>query len=683
MILVNEIGKIMKKISKILIANRGEIAVRCIKTAKKLGIKTVAVYSDVDASYPFVMMADETHHIGSPTAKESYLNMEKILDAVRKSGADAVFPGYGFLSENAEFVARLEKEGVGFIGPNAKAILSMGDKITSKAIAKKAGVNTIPGCQDVIKDGDHATKIAKEVGFPVILKATAGGGGKGIRVVYKEEEVAQAFQSVTNEGEKAFGDGRIFIEKFIENPRHIEIQIIADKHGNIVCLGERECSIQRNNQKVIEEAPSSFMIPDVRAEMYRQSTLLAKEVGYDSAGTMEFIMDKNHNFYFLEMNTRLQVEHPVTEYITGLDLVEQMIYSAEGRKLEFTQDDIKLKGWAIESRICAEDPAKNFLPSIGRISTYITPQTSETVRVDSGIREGLSITPYYDSMIAKLITFGQTREEARVRMVESLNQFVIDGLDHNISFVQSIYSNPKFISGDISTSFIKNEYPDGFLGSAEVCEDTTRILTFAACIAHLENNRKLENISDKVFQAKQTRTEITNFVLFLDEKRISIKLLSHDGTRLHIEIGNQKYEFTYSYKLGVRLITIFCDKLYYVQIKNRKSSFVLEHNGVKKEVMLRNARTAALYEICINNKSDTSFQKEFESPLTGIVANIHIQVGATVKAGTLLLTIEAMKMENAFYAEGDAIVTRIIAQAGKTVNMGDVIIEFAPLENNK
>ncbi len=673
----------MKKISKILIANRGEIAVRCIKTAKKLGIKTVAVYSDVDASYPFVMMADETHHIGSPTAKESYLNMEKILDAVRKSGADAVFPGYGFLSENAEFVARLEKEGVGFIGPNAKAILSMGDKITSKAIAKKAGVNTIPGCQDVIRDGDHAIKVAKEVGFPVILKATAGGGGKGIRVVYKEEEVAQAFQSVTNEGEKAFGDGRIFIEKFIENPRHIEIQIIADKHGNVVCLGERECSIQRNNQKVIEEAPSSFMIPDVRKEMYRQSTLLAKEVGYDSAGTLEFIMDKNHNFYFLEMNTRLQVEHPVTEYITGLDLVEQMVYSAEGRKLEFTQDDIQLKGWAIESRICAEDPAKNFLPSIGRISTYITPQTSETVRVDSGIREGLSITPYYDSMIAKLITFGQNREEARVRMVEALNQFVIDGLDHNISFVQSIYSNPKFISGDISTAFIKNEYPDGFSGSAKLCEETTRILTFAACIAHLENSRKLENISDKVFQAKQTRTEITNFVLFLDEKRVSIKLLSHDGTRLHIEIGGQKYEFTYSYKLGGRLITIFCEKLYYVQIRNRKSSFVLEHNGVKKEVMLRNARTAALYEICINNKSDVSFQKEFESPLTGLVANIHVQVGATVKAGTMLLTIEAMKMENAFYAEGDAVVTKIIAQAGTTVNMGDVLIEFAPLESIK
>ena len=669
----------MKKISKILIANRGEIAVRCIKTAKKLGIKTVAVYSDVDASYPFVMMADETHHIGASSAKESYLNMEKILDAIRKSGADAVFPGYGFLSENAEFVARLEKENIGFIGPNAKAILSMGDKITSKAIAKKAGVNTIPGCQDVIKDDNHAIKIAKEVGFPVILKATAGGGGKGIRVVYKEEDIAQAFQSVTNEGEKAFGDGRIFIEKFIENPRHIEIQIIADKHGNVVCLGERECSIQRNNQKVIEEAPSSFMIPDVRAEMYHQSTLLAKEVGYDSAGTMEFIMDKNHNFYFLEMNTRLQVEHPVTEYITGLDLVEQMIYSAEGRKLEFTQDDIKLNGWAMESRICAEDPSKNFLPSIGRISTYITPQISETVRVDSGIREGLSITQYYDSMIAKLITFGQNREEARVKMVESLNQFVIDGLDNNIAFVQSIYSNPKFISGNISTAFIKNEYPDGFTGSAEVTSETIRLFAFASCIAHLENNRKLEHISDKIFQAKQTRTEITNFILFLDEKRVSIKLLSHDGTRLHIEIDNQKHELTYSYKLGGRLITIFCEKLDYVQIKNKKSSFILEHNGVKKEVMLRNARTAALYEICVNNKSDALFQKEFESPLTGLIVKVHAQEGAVVKAGTLLLTIEAMKMENAFYAECDAIVSKVIAQAGKIVNMGEILIEFAPL----
>jgi propionyl-CoA carboxylase alpha chain len=669
----------MKKISKILIANRGEIAVRAIKTCKKLGIKTVAVYSDVDASFPFVRLSDENYHIGLPVAKDSYLNIDKIISVAKQSGADAVYPGYGFLSENAEFIASLNKEGIGFVGPNAQAVRAMGDKITSKNIAKKAGVNTIPGCQDVIKDANHAIKVANEIGYPVILKASAGGGGKGIRVVYHENEVARAFSSVTNEGEKFFGDCRIFIEKFIENPRHIEIQIIADKHGNIVCLGERECSIQRNNQKVLEEAPSSFVTPEVREEMYKQSIKLAKEVGYDSAGTLEFIMDANHNFYFLEMNTRLQVEHPVTEYITGLDLVEQMIYSAEGRKLEFTQEDIKLDGWAIESRICAEDPSKNFLPSIGRISIYITPKETESVRIDSGIREGLSITPYYDSMIAKLITYGKTREEARMKMIEALNQFIIDGLDNNITFLQSIYVNPKFISGDISTAFIKNEYKSGFTGTGELTPETTKLFGFASCIAHLENNRKLEGLSEKIFQTKQTRTAITNFIMFIDDARVSVKLLSQDGTRLHVEIDNQKYEFTYSYKIGSRLMKIYLDDLYYIKIKNKKSSFTLEYNGVKKEVILRNARTAALYEICVNNKTDSSFQKDFECPLTGLVVGVHVSEGDVVKSGTLLMTIEAMKMENAFYAEFDAVVEKILVKPTQTVNMGEVLLQFKPL----
>jgi propionyl-CoA carboxylase alpha chain len=669
----------MKKISKILVANRGEIAVRAIKTCKKLGIKTVAVYSDVDASFPFVRLSDENYHIGLPIAKDSYLNIDKIISVAKQSGADAVYPGYGFLSENAEFIASLNKEGIGFVGPNAQAVRAMGDKITSKNIAKKAGVNTIPGCQDVIKDAEHGIKVANEIGYPVILKASAGGGGKGIRVVYHENEVARAFSSVTNEGEKFFSDGRIFIEKFIENPRHIEIQIIADKHGNVVCLGERECSIQRNNQKVLEEAPSSFMVPQVREEMYKQSIKLAKEVGYDSAGTLEFIMDANHNFYFLEMNTRLQVEHPVTEYITGLDLIEQMIFSAEGRKLEFTQEDIKIDGWAIESRICAEDPSKNFLPSIGRISTYITPKETTNIRIDSGIREGLSITPYYDSMIAKLITYGKTREEARLKMIEALNQFIIDGLDNNITFLQSIYVNPKFISGDISTAFIKNEYKSGFTGTGELTPEITKLFGFASCIAHLENNRKLEGLSDKIFQTKQTRTTITNFIMFIDDSRVSVKLLSQDGTRLHVEIDNQKYEFTYSYKIGSRLMKIYLNDLYYLKIKNKKSSFTLEYNGVKKEVILRNARTAALYEICVNNKIDSSFQKDFECPLTGLVVGVHVNEGDVVKSGTLLMNIEAMKMENAFYAEFDAVVEKILVKPTQTVNMGEVLLQFKPL----
>lgn len=670
----------MKTISKILIANRGEIAVRAIKTCKILDIKTVAVYSEPDASYPFVKLSDENYYIGLAAAKDSYLNIEKIISVAKQAGVDAVYPGYGFLSENAEFIARLEKDGIGFIGPNAQAVRSMGDKITSKNIAKKAGVNIIPGCQDVIKDEKHAVKVAKEVGFPVILKASAGGGGKGIRVVYEESEVAHSFVSVTNEGEKSFGDGRIFIEKYIERPRHIEIQIIADKHGNVVCLGERECSIQRNNQKVLEEAPSSFVTPEVREEMYKQSIKLAKEVGYDSAGTLEFIMDSNHNFYFLEMNTRLQVEHPVTEYITGLDLIEQMIYSAEGRKLEFKQEDIKINGWAIESRICAEDPSKNFLPSIGRIVSYIKPKETKFVRIDSGIRAGLSITPYYDSMIAKLITYGATREEARVRMVEALNQFVIDGLDTNITFLQSIYMNPKFISGDISTWFIQQQYDGGFKGSSELNHQSTHIFAFAACVAHIENDRKLEVLRKDAFQARYVKEPVTNFVMFIDEERVSARMLSQDGTRLHIEIDNQRFEFTYSYKLGSRLMKIYLDELYYVKIKDNKSSFVLEHNGVKKEVMLRNARTASLYEICVNNKEDSSFQKDFECPLTGVVLSVNVSEGDVVTSGTTLLTIEAMKMENAFYSECDAVVEKILIEPLKSVNMGEILITFVPLQ---
>lgn len=670
----------MKKITKILIANRGEIAVRTIKTCKKLGIKTVAVYSDVDASFPFVQMADENYHIGLPAAKDSYLNMAKIVNITKQSGADAIYPGYGFLSENSEFIAKVVKEGITFIGPNAEAVRMMGDKITSKMIAKKAGINTIPGHDQVIKDGDHAKQIAAKIGYPVILKASAGGGGKGIRVVYKEDDIEQSFTSVTNEGKKAFGDDRIFIEKFIENPRHIEIQVLADKFGNVVCLGERECSIQRNNQKVLEEAPSAFLTPEVREEMYAQAVQLVKTVGYDSAGTIEFVMDASRNFYFLEMNTRLQVEHPVTEYITGLDLIEQMIYVAEERKLEFTQKDIQINGWAIESRICAEDPSKNFLPSVGRISTYIPPKESPTVRIDSGIREGLSITPYYDSMIAKLITYGKTREEARINMINALNQFVIEGLDNNITFLQSIYSNPKFISGDISTAFIKNEYKNGFTGTAEMTEEAIRIFAFSACVAYLESMQKLGYLTNNNGQKKYEYSYLTNFVLFVDSARVGIKILSKDGARLHVEVNNARYEFTYSYKLGSKIIAIYDDRFYHVKIKNKKSSFVLEYNGVKKEVILRNARTAALYEICVNNTQSTSFHKEFECPITGVAVGVFVKEGDFVAAGTLLFTIEAMKMENAFYAEYDAIVEKVLIEPAQSVNMGDILLQFKPNE---
>jgi len=415
--------------------------------------------------------------------------------------------------------------------------------------------------------------------------------------------------------------------------------------------------------------------------MSEQAVALAKAVGYVSAGTVEFIVDTNRNFYFLEMNTRLQVEHPVTEYITGLDLIEQMVYSAEGRKLEFTQDDIKLNGWAIESRICAEDPSKNFLPSVGRIATYIQPKESAFVRVDTGIREGLSITPYYDSMIAKLITYGKTREEARLNMVNALNQFVIEGLDNNITFLQSIYANPKFISGDISTAFIKNEYPNGFSGTNELTDFIGRIFAFCSSVFYLEWVTKLSNLEKCSGQKQYNYSLLTNFVLFIDSARINIKMLSKDGARIHIEINGVKYEFTYSYKLGSKLMQIvFENQMHFVKIKNNRSSFLLEYNGVKKDVILRNARTAMLYEICVNNTKTVSFMKEFECPITGVAVGVFVKEGDFVAAGSLLFTVEAMKMENAFYAEYDAIVEKVMIAPMQSVNMGDILLRFKPKE---
>jgi propionyl-CoA carboxylase alpha chain len=450
---------------KLLIANRGEIACRIIKTCRKMGIATVAVYSDADTNSLYVQMADEAINIGDSPSSQSYLDINKILAAIKQSGANLVHPGYGFLSENKLFAQALEKMGVIFVGPSTYSIEMMGDKIQSKKIAIGAGVSSVPGHLGVVKDAKEASKIAKDIGFPVMVKASAGGGGKGMRIVYEAKDVAEAFLSATNEAKNSFSDDRIFIEKFIENPRHIEIQIIADKSGNMVCLGERECSIQRNNQKVIEEAPSSFVDENTRKKMYDQSKALSKKVGYYSAGTVEYIMDKDKKFYFLEMNTRLQVEHPVTELVTGTDIVELMIKIALGETLPFTQKDIKLNGWAMESRIYAEDPARGFLPSSGRINLYIEPQESENVRVDSGIYEGGEVSMFYDAMIAKLCSYGKDRNEAINHMKSALGTMAIGGVSHNISFLETIMQNDRFVSGDISTSFIKEEFPEGFSGN--------------------------------------------------------------------------------------------------------------------------------------------------------------------------------------------------------------------------
>ena len=451
-------------VDKILIANRGEPACRIIKTARKMGLGTIAVYSEADINSLHVQMADEAILLGGPLSSESYLDIKKIINACKKTGAKYVHPGWGFLSENAKFAQALEKEGIIFVGPSPDAMKLMGDKIRSKKLAKSAGVSTVPGDNSVLADIAEAESVAKKIGYPVMLKASAGGGGRGIRVVYKKEELPMAFESVKSEAKNSFGDDRIFMEKFIENPRHIEIQVIGDKFGNVVCLGERECSIQRNHQKVVEEAPSSFVDEKTRKKMYAQALALCKKVNYYSAGTIEFMMDKNKDFYFLEMNTRLQVEHGITEFITGVDLVELMIKVAMGEKLPFKQTDIKLQGWAIESRINAEDPSRGFLPSSGRISKYIEPEKNENVRVDTGVYEGYSISMYYDSMIAKLLTYGKDRNEAIQRMRESLGSFYIDGISHNMSFLEAIMYNEKFQKGDISTSFIKQEFSKGFSG---------------------------------------------------------------------------------------------------------------------------------------------------------------------------------------------------------------------------
>ena len=480
-------------IKKILIANRGEIACRVIKTAKKMGIKTVSVYSDADKNALHVNMADENFYIGASPVNQSYLVIDKILKAIKDTGSDAVHPGYGFLSENAEFARKLEEIGVTFIGPNAHAIISMGDKITSKKIAIDAGVSCVPGHMGLIESADEAIKISHKIGYPVMIKASAGGGGKGMRIAWTDEEAREGYQSSKNEAANSFGDDRIFIEKFIEQPRHIEIQVLGDKHGNIIYLGERECSIQRRNQKVIEEAPSSFLDEKTRNAMGIESVALAKKVNYDSAGTVEFIVDKDKNFYFLEMNTRLQVEHPVTELITGVDLVEQMIKSANGDILSISQESVKLNGWALESRIYAEDPYRNFLPSIGRIKRYRPPSEGiwkdHVIRNDTGVFEGGEISMYYDPMIAKLCTWGKNRDIAINTMKDALDVFELDGIGHNIPFLQAVYDHDRFKSGNITTAFISEEYPDGFSGAEVNNQHTRRIAAICALMHDITEHR--------------------------------------------------------------------------------------------------------------------------------------------------------------------------------------------------
>lgn len=665
---------------KILIANRGEIARRVIKTCKKMGIKTVALYSEADANALHVSEADENIFIGPSPSNQSYLVIDKVIDAVLKTGADAVHPGYGFLSENAAFAERLAEIGVKFIGPSPKAIAYMGDKIEAKKHAINAGVSTVPGYQGQIENEVEAEKIAKDIGFPVMMKAAAGGGGKGMRIVHEAAEIASAFSATKNEAKKSFGDDRIFIEKFIENPRHIEIQVLADEHGNVVCLGERECSIQRHNQKVIEEAPSPFLDEETRAEMYRQSKALCELVEYANAGTVEYIVDQNKNFYFLEINTRLQVEHPVTEYITGLDLVEEMIHVANGEKLRLTQDDVKLEGWAFEARVYAEDPTRGFLPSTGRITEYSEPKKGKYVRVDSGVYAGGEVSMFYDAMISKLITYGKNREDAIKRMKHALGEYIIEGVSHNISFVQAIMDHDRFASGDISTKFIEEEYSEGFSG-AELDEDKTQVLLGVGLYVYLKDAFRASGVTGQVHQ--RPRMIPNRLVVSVDGEQYPVSYECQAGDVLEINFEGQVFKVNSNYPLGSKLWQGKVGSIAAnVKVENIDGGLLLTYMGSSVKVAVRTPRVAEL-EKYMPEDDDGSMSKDVIAPISGAIVDIKVSVGDVVNRGQEILILEAMKMENILYADKDAVVEEVLVQNGDPVSVNQVLVHLGDVEGEE
>ena len=663
---------------KILIANRGEIACRVIKTAKRMGIKTVAVYSDADRGALHVKMADEAVHIGPSPAAQSYIVIDKIMAAVRATGAQAVHPGYGFLSENRNFAAALEAAGVVFIGPPSSAIESMGDKITSKKIAQKAGVSTVPGHMGLIADADEAVKIATQIGYPVMIKASAGGGGKGMRIAHNDIEAREGFGSSKNEAAASFGDDRIFIEKFVTQPRHIEIQVLGDKHGNIVYLHERECSIQRRNQKVIEEAPSPFLDPATRAAMGEQACALARAVGYTSAGTVEFIVDGARNFYFLEMNTRLQVEHPVTELITGVDLVEQMIRVACGQPLPFAQSDLKIKGWAMECRLYAEDPYRNFLPSIGRLSRYRPPVEGPTpaggiVRNDTGVFEGGEISMFYDPMIAKLCTWAPTRMAAIDEMRLALDTFEVEGIAHNLPFVGAVMDHPRFQSGNITTAFIAEEYPDGFKGA--VLDDAT-LRRIAAATAAMNRVAEIRRTRISGTMDNHERRVGDDWVVTLQGAEYAVKIdADHRGSTVRFADG-PALRVSSDWTPGQPLARVMIDdSLLVMKVAKISGGFRVRLRGADLRVHVRTPRQAALAKLMLEKMpADTS--KFLLCPMPGLIAQIMVVVGDEVQEGQALATVEAMKMENILKAERAGVVKSIAAVVGGSLGVDDVIMEF-------
>ncbi|MBE88956.1 MAG: acetyl/propionyl-CoA carboxylase subunit alpha [Rhodospirillaceae bacterium] len=651
--------------SKILIANRGEIACRIMRTAKRMGIGTVAVYSDVDASALHVRMADEAFRIGPAPASQSYLAIENILEAVAQSGADAVHPGYGFLSENAEFTKALREKSITFIGPEPEAIAAMGDKIESKKIAAKSGVSTIPGHMGVVKGAMEAASIADDIGYPVMIKASAGGGGKGMRVAYSDKELTEGFKLAASEAKASFGDDRIFIEKFIEQPRHIEIQVLGDQHGNLVHLGERECSIQRRHQKVIEEAPSPFLDAKTRDAMGSQAVKLCKAVNYSSAGTVEFIVDKDKNFFFLEMNTRLQVEHPVTEYVTGIDLVEQMITVAAGEELSFKQSEIAFRGWAIEARLYAEDPARGFLPSTGRLVRYREPQDKTGVRIDSGVVEGSEISVFYDPMIAKLIASGTTRERAVERLASALGGYTVQGISHNLPFLTAVTEHDLFRTGDFTTNFIAEEFPDGF----ESRQPTGLILDRLIAIA---------GFAKSIFQARGIGPVQAQYVAVLDNpKGQSFDLtVSREGGAGEIFVHEAKFAIETEWRPGLPTISACIDgEIVNVHINQTNLGFHLVAGAFTLDIiLLAPARAAHYRQMPIRGKPDMS--KFLLSPMPGLLVRLSVDQGDSVKAGEELAVVEAMKMENVLRAERDGVIAKLNAEVGANLNLDQVILEF-------
>jgi propionyl-CoA carboxylase alpha chain len=671
---------------RILIANRGEIACRVIKTARRLGIETVAVYSEADRDALHVEMADEAVPIGPPAAAESYLVIEKIVDACKQTGAEAVHPGYGFLSEREAFPKALAQAGVVFIGPNPKAIAAMGDKIESKKAAAKAKVSTVPGHLGVIADETHAVKIADEIGYPVMIKASAGGGGKGMRIAHSKAEVAEGFARARSEAKSSFGDDRVFIEKFIVDPRHIEIQVLGDKHGNVIYLGERECSIQRRNQKVLEEAPSPLLDAATRKKMGEQAVALAKAVGYDSAGTVEFVAGQDKSFYFLEMNTRLQVEHPVTELVTGIDLVEQMIRVAAGEKLKLKQSDVRLSGWAVETRIYAEDPVRNFMPSIGRLVRYRPPaemtEGGITVRNDTGVYEGGEISLYYDPMIAKLITHGPTRKDAIAAQADALDAFTIEGFRHNIPFLSALMQHERWQAGRLSTAFLAEEFPKGFQPLAPEGETARVLAAVAAAIDHVLGERKRRISGQRPGRAVTREHERTvrlgDSEIVLDITRegdtLAVRFLDDAGKKGQ---APKSHMLASPWKPGDPLWAgTFDDRPIAVQVRPTLNGFDLSHRGVETRAYVYTQREAAAARLMpVKKVADSG--KAVRCPMPGLVVSIAVTEGQEVKAGETLAVVEAMKMENVLRAERDGVVKKIRAKKGDSLAVDAVILEFA------